>query len=91
MAEPIELRSPEAGPLGARLRARLSPYCGDLASKKLLLATAPALVDSDVLDLSNHCWCRRTQQVLGPDRELAGPGACRSGRSCYRSPYGELT
>ena len=71
-------------------RPRLSPYCSDLASKKLLLRSAPALVDRDVLDLSGHCWCQRTHQVLGPDREPVGPEDCRRGRSCFRSPHADL-
>lgn len=72
-------------------RPRLSPYCADLASKKLLLRSAPALVDRDVLDLSGHCWCQRTQTVLGPDRDQAGPEDCRTGRACFRSRYADLT
>ncbi|MHC4261686.1 MAG: hypothetical protein ACYSWX_04130 [Planctomycetota bacterium] len=74
----------------ANVRPRLSPYCADLASKKVLLRSTPALVDRDVLDLSGHCWCARTQQVLGPDRDSVGPEDCRSGRSCFRSPYADL-
>ncbi len=72
-------------------RPRLSPYCADLASKKLLLAGAAPMTPRDVLDLSNHCWCRRTQQVLGPDRFEVGPEECVAGRDCFRSRYPDLT
>ncbi|QDU69794.1 hypothetical protein [Engelhardtia mirabilis] len=72
-------------------RPRLSPFCADLGSKKLLLNSKPPMTEEDVLDASNHCWCRRTNQVLGPDREVAVPELCRSGRSCFRSLFDSLT
>lgn len=72
-------------------RPRVSPYCADLGSKKLLLRGEPALTERDVLDASNHCWCQRTHQSLGPDREVATPELCQSGRSCFRSLFERLT
>ena len=72
-------------------RPRLSPYCADLQSKKLLLRTAPALTERDVLDASNHCWCARTYKVLGPDRDVARPELCQSGRDCFRTVFDSLT
>lgn len=65
--------------------APVSPYCSDLRSKKLLVTGKLALEDIDVLDASQHCWCFRTQQVLGPDKAPAHPEECLSGRGCFRS------
>lgn len=72
-------------------RPRVSPYCSDLESKKLLLADSAPLEERDVLDASNHCWCARTSKVLGPDREVARPELCQTGRDCFRSPFTSLT
>jgi hypothetical protein len=62
----------------------LFPYCSELRSKKLVFARTPPRVEADILDASNHCWCARTQQALGPDNELVQPEDCRAGRECYR-------
>lgn len=62
----------------------LSPYCVDLQSKKSLFRATPAMEDDDYLDASRHCWCARTMQVLGPDKEPATPEDCRSTRTCFR-------
>jgi hypothetical protein len=67
--------------------AQMFPYCTHLASKKLLLRSEPARTDRDVLDASNHCWCNRTMQVIGPDRDMAHPEECRSGRECFESRF----
>jgi hypothetical protein len=37
------------------------------------------------LDASNHCWCRETQQVVGPDGGRVQPDRCVPSRSCYSS------
>jgi hypothetical protein len=37
------------------------------------------------LDSSNHCWCRETQEVIGPDNQRVHPEKCNPGRSCYSS------
>jgi hypothetical protein len=37
------------------------------------------------LDASNHCWCRETQQVVGPDSGRVHPSRCVPGRTCYNS------
>ena len=63
------------------------PFCAHLESKKVLIAGAPPLTERDVLDASQHCWCARTMQVLGPDRELVAPDACRKGRVCFESAF----
>ncbi len=71
--------------------SHLSPYCCDLRSKKLMLLDRPALEAKDVLDGSNHCWCFRTQKVLGPDRARVEPDACTAERSCFRSVFESVT
>ena len=71
-------------------RPAVSPYCQDLCSKKILVTGALPLVDSDVLDQSNHCWCNRTMTELGPDREPVHPEDCRQSRTCFRSPFESL-
>jgi hypothetical protein len=45
------------------------------------LATEP----EQYLDASNHCWCRETQQVIGPDSGRVLPSRCVPGRACYSS------
>jgi hypothetical protein len=68
-------------------RVALSPYCVHLSSKKLLLGHRLPMRDEDVLDASNHCWCRVTQKVIGPDKQPVVPADCQSGRACYVSPF----
>jgi hypothetical protein len=63
----------------------LSPFCIHLRSKKLFFGSAPPMTEEDVLDGSNHCWCRHTMQILGPDKGRAAPSRCRAGRSCFES------
>jgi hypothetical protein len=41
----------------------------------------------DYLDGSNHCWCRETQQAIGPDGGMAQPEHCIAARSCYSSAF----
>ncbi len=63
----------------------LTPFCGELRSKKFLtLDVIPSQAD-EYFDRSGHCWCYHTQKPLGPDGELVGPHECNVGRSCYRS------
>jgi hypothetical protein len=69
---------------------RLSPFCKHLASKKIRLAARPPMNERDVLDASNRCWCAKTSQVRGPDREIADPEACRKGRACFESSFADL-
>ena len=66
---------------------RVSPFCSALSSKKVMVEGSMPMTPEDVLDASNHCWCEETQQILGPDREVASPAACRKGRSCFRSAF----
>lgn len=73
-----------------RLGQRVSPYCVHLSSKKLMIADAPPMTTRDVLDASQHCWCARTMQVLGPDRMQCHPEDCTKGRDCFESPLADL-
>lgn len=79
MTEP----SPDAVPEAASALHAISPYCRHLHSKKLGFRTSPPQSEEDVLDASRHCWCRLTQQVVGPDGEITRPADCGRGRSCF--------
>ena len=62
-----------------------SPFCGSLRSKKFFMMDGLATEAAQYLDSSNHCWCRETQQVIGPDGGRVRPERCVPGRSCYSS------
>lgn len=62
-----------------------SPFCGSLRSKKFFMMDVLATEAEQYLDSSNHCWCRETQQVIGPDGGRVRPERCVPGRSCYTS------
>jgi hypothetical protein len=64
-----------------------SPFCGSLRSKKFFMRDALPTEAGDYLDASNHCWCRMTQQVIGPDGGIVNPDACVNGRACYSSAF----
>lgn len=66
---------------------RTSPFCLHLQSKKRFSLRGEPLVESDVLDASQSCWCRKTMQALGPDGELVDPADCRAGRGCFESAF----
>jgi hypothetical protein len=64
-----------------------SAFCGSLRSKKFFMIDALPTEASQYLDASNHCWCRMTQQVIGPDGGSVHPESCVAGRDCYRSAF----
>ena len=64
-----------------------SAFCGALRSKKYFMTGALPTEASDYLDGSNHCWCRETQQAIGPDGGMAQPEHCIAARSCYSSAF----
>ena len=66
-----------------------SSFCGSLRSKKFFMLDSMATRAEDYLDASNHCWCRETQQVIGPDGGHVSPEQCVPGRSCYGSALGD--
>lgn len=67
--------------------AILSPICREIRSKKLFHLTAIPTRPEDIVDASNHCWCRVTQQVIGPDGSRVRATTCNSGRECYKSYF----
>jgi hypothetical protein len=66
-----------------------SPFCRNLRSKKYFFLQGVPTKESDLVDGSNHCWCFRTVQSIGPDGEWVHPSECTSARDCYRSLFDE--
>ncbi len=64
-----------------------SAFCSSLRSKKFFMIDELPTESSQYLDASNHCWCRITQQVIGPDGGTVQPDACVAGRDCYSSAF----
>jgi hypothetical protein len=64
-----------------------SPFCRELRSKKYFTLSSIPVMEEDMLGPDNHCWCRRTMQVVGPDGAQARPNKCRSDRGCYQSEW----
>jgi hypothetical protein len=64
-----------------------SAFCNSLRSKKFFMLDTLPTDASQFLDASNHCWCRLTQQVIGPDGGTVHPESCVAGRSCYSSAF----
>jgi hypothetical protein len=62
-----------------------SPFCGSLRSKKFFMMDVLATRAEEYLDSTNHCWCRETQEVIGPDNKRVDPDSCTPSRSCYSS------
>ena len=67
--------------------ATQSPMCRELRSKKVFTLDAIPMAHEDVIDLSNHCWCRQTMQAFGPDGDIVRPQKCGPERSCYLSHF----
>ncbi len=65
-----------------------SAFCGSLRSKKFFMLDGLATEAEHYLDASNHCWCRETYLVVGPDGGRVRPESCVPGRSCYSSALG---
>ncbi len=63
----------------------ITPFCGELRSKKFLMLDTIPSEPEQYYDLSGHCWCYHTQQPVGPDGLQVVPEACGPGRACYRS------
>jgi hypothetical protein len=63
--------------------AELAPFCRHLGSKKSYFLSRPPRDEAELLDASQACWCRLTQQALGPDGEIVDPRDCRAGRACH--------
>jgi len=65
----------------------LSPICREIRSKKVFELKTIPMKPEDVLDASNHCLCRQTQQVIGPDGNRVHPTTCTPSRGCYKSYF----
>lgn len=63
----------------------LSPFCGNLRSKKYFMLDRLATSAEDYIDSANHVWCCETQEVIGPDNRRVEPQQCTPGRTCYSS------
>ena len=61
-----------------------SPFCADLRSKKYYFLQSPPTTPQDVTDASEHFWCRRTQQAVGPDHEPVHQLDCKGSRACFK-------
>jgi hypothetical protein len=72
---------------GATEATLQSAFCASLRSKKFFMIDAVPTEASHYLDGANHCWCRLTQQVIGPDGGSVYPDNCVAGRSCYSSAF----
>jgi hypothetical protein len=64
-----------------------SAFCSSLRSKKFFMIDELPTESSQYLDASNHCWCRETQQVTGPDGGSVRPDSCVASRDCYSSAF----
>ena len=64
-----------------------SAFCASLRSKKFFMIDIVPTEAEQYLDGSNHCWCRETQQAIGPDGGMVQPAHCVSGRKCYSSAF----
>ena len=84
MANELDERNEGAAELNAGAVIQ-SPFCGSLRSKKFFMLDSLATEAEQYLDASNHCWCRETQQVMGPDNGQVHPSRCVPGRTCYSS------
>src|SRR5437016_1512090 len=79
--------SEERGESDAAAGMVLSPYCREIRSKRYFFLREMPTEERHLKDGSNHCWCRLTMKVYGPDEEMVRPSDCVSGRSCYRSLF----
>lgn len=64
-----------------------SRFCCEIRSKKVFNLTTVPVKEADILDMSGHCWCRLTMQVVGPDGNFVSPKHCGPERGCYKSHF----
>jgi hypothetical protein len=70
-------------PASSELNVVPGPTCLHLRSKGMYVTGQRDLDGSDIGD--GHCWCSKTQQVLGPDSQLVARLKCDSSRQCYQA------
>lgn len=76
---------PTPNPAQAPQARPIAPFCAHIQSKKAFFLGRPPNTETELLDASQSCWCRRTMQALGPDGDVVDPADCRAGRGCYES------
>lgn len=64
-----------------------SQLCRELRTKRYFFLDSLPLAPEDIRDVTGHCWCRRTMQVIGPDGNQVRPEGCGPGRGCYISHF----
>lgn len=89
MAQETETRTSVAAYEETATTVLQSPFCSELRSKKYYFLQEMPTEEAQLLDSSNHCWCRLTMQVIGPDSGIVRPGNCKAGRACYKSLFEE--
>jgi hypothetical protein len=82
-----ETTEPEATEVSANNAVPQSAFCSSLRSKKFFMIDTLPTEAAQYIDGANHCWCRVTQQVIGPDGAAVYPDSCVAGRSCYSSAF----
>ena len=61
------------------------PPCLHLRSKAIYVTGDPDPKDFEDPDSYRfHCWCNKTQHILGVDDQLVDRTTCVAGRDCYR-------
>ncbi|MEZ6069593.1 MAG: hypothetical protein R3C10_04810 [Pirellulales bacterium] len=68
-------------------RSSVAPACALLRSKGMYVTGRLNPGEDDPLTGEvgdGHCWCNKTQNVLGPDDALVERERCVPGRDCYQ-------
>ena len=61
--------------------ATLQGHCRRLRCKEMFVDTG---VEFKITETgSGIYWCSHTQNVLGPDGQVAEPAGCKAGRECF--------
>ena len=58
------------------------PTCIHLRSKGMYITGRRDPEDDGEIG-DGHCWCNKTQNVLGPDDGLVDRPECKAARACY--------
>jgi hypothetical protein len=60
------------------------PPCMNLRSKAIYVTGDPDPQSPEEVGSTRfHCWCNKSQHVIGPDQQLVDRDACVSGRTCF--------
>jgi len=89
MSLDVSVRDDAAGESAAQGSTEIvnSPFCREIRSKRFFFLREMPTEPHHLKDGSNHCWCRVTMKVYGPDGEITRPTDCVAGRSCYKSLF----